>query len=133
MRPPATLNARRTWRSTIGSNPFITMAAPMGRNAGAKSSRFAGPLHPDAMTPERRPARRAPRALQRSEHRAGVAGQAMDSPGEPARGAPGVPAASVISPMGVIPASGSFGNEPSAYDTAPSSRPLMYTGLPLIP
>ncbi len=42
-------------------------------------------------------------------------------------------AASIISSIGVMPAIGSFGNCPSEYATAPSRRPSMYTGLPLIP
>jgi len=41
--------------------------------------------------------------------------------------------ASVISAIGVMPAIGSFEKLPSAYDTAPTSRSSMYTGLPLIP
>ena len=40
------------------------------------------------------------------------------------------PAASAI---GVMPAMGSFENDPSEYETAPRRRPSMYTGLPLIP
>jgi hypothetical protein len=40
------------------------------------------------------------------------------------RGAPPVPiVASTISAIGVIPAIGSFENDPSEYDTAPISRP----------
>ena len=41
--------------------------------------------------------------------------------------------APVISPIGVMPAIGSCGKLPSEYDTAPTSLPSMYTGLPLIP
>ena len=41
--------------------------------------------------------------------------------------------APVISAIGVMPAIGSRGKLPSEYDTAPTSLPSMYTGLPLIP
>ena len=42
-------------------------------------------------------------------------------------------AASVISSIGVMPAIGSLENWPSEYETAPTRRPSMYTGLPLMP
>ena len=42
-------------------------------------------------------------------------------------------AASIISAIGVMPAIGSLENAPSEYDTAPTSLPSMYTGLPLMP
>ncbi len=45
----------------------------------------------------------------------------------------GVSPSLIISAMGVMPAIGVFGKEPSAYDTAPIKRPSTYTGLPLIP
>ena len=41
--------------------------------------------------------------------------------------------ASAISSMGVMPAMGSREKLPSEYETAPTSRPSMKTGLPLIP
>ena len=41
--------------------------------------------------------------------------------------------ASTISAIGVMPAMGAFANWPMEYATAPTRRPSMYTGLPLIP
>src|SRR4029450_6325318 len=64
--------------------------------------------------------------------------QARRSPGLVAAGRIADPAGRVgssltISPIGVVPAVGPLAKAPIRYDTAPTSLPSTYTGLPLMP
>ena len=131
---PAALNADDMGSSTEASNPEAIIGTAIGRSMAPKRPRSEA-------TPEITSACEGsstnPRTRLRSRDQMSINSRGVGfrdiATGRVTRAVSFMIVASIISAIGVMPAIGSVENWPSEYETAPSSLPSIYTGLPLMP